>query len=86
MLIFSPLSAQSKSANQEDFDMNAPTVNLDNFPPDIAAQIRAQTPADPRYLTPEAWSALTADERQAALSRPTRKRFNKQDNESIGWA
>jgi protein gp37/ParB-like chromosome segregation protein Spo0J len=54
-----------------------------------AAEIKARTkpkPAVSEWITPAQWGELSDEDQQAALTKPTDKKFNKQDNASIDWA
>lgn len=54
-----------------------------------ANEIKARKPPTPivsEWITPEQWATMDESARQTALSTPTDKKFNTQDNESIDWA
>jgi protein gp37 len=53
------------------------------------AEIKARKPPAPivhDWITPAQWADLSDDDRQAAITKETDKKFNKQDNASIDWA
>lgn len=54
-----------------------------------AAEIKTRTKPAPivaDWITPSQWADLSDGERQSAITKPTDKKLNKQDNASIDWA